>query len=212
VLGSPRPAAAAVEREHGRRRPDAARRRAGDWPTWLRALVHRTDEVTSTCARRRPRREPRPARGLPRVRDRDARRVPASSRSSCTPTCPTWRHHGVWPVGEEWLFQAWGTSWLPVTRLLERARRRGHRDVLTLGVTPMVAHQVADPRLAGPRDLARRADVAQRGAALAPPRAEVRGAVDLLLAPVPATCSTTTRTSSAAVGCCRVARPRRRAG
>jgi 1,4-alpha-glucan branching enzyme len=28
--------------------------------------------------------------------------------------------HGVWPVGEEWLLQAWGTSWLPVTRVLER--------------------------------------------------------------------------------------------
>jgi 1,4-alpha-glucan branching enzyme len=61
---------------------------------------------------------------------------------------PYVRNHGVWPVGEEWLFQAWGTSWLPVTRLLERLADDGHRDVLTLGVTPMVAHQVADPRLA----------------------------------------------------------------
>jgi 1,4-alpha-glucan branching enzyme len=57
--------------------------------------------------------------------------------------------HGVWPVGEEWLFQAWGTSWLPVTRLLEELAGEGHRDVLTLGVTPTVAHQVADGRLAG---------------------------------------------------------------
>jgi len=32
---------------------------------------------------------------------------------------PELRHHGVWPVGEEWLFEAWGTSWLPVTALLE---------------------------------------------------------------------------------------------
>jgi 1,4-alpha-glucan branching enzyme len=61
---------------------------------------------------------------------------------------PYLRHHGVWPVGEEWLFQAWGTSWLPVTRLLEQLAEEGHRDVLTLGVTPMVAHQVADARLA----------------------------------------------------------------
>ncbi|WP_052666263.1 1,4-alpha-glucan branching protein domain-containing protein [Nitriliruptor alkaliphilus] len=60
---------------------------------------------------------------------------------------PYLRHHGVWPVGEEWLFQAWGTSWLPVTRLLEELAAEGHRDVLTLGVTPMVAHQVADRRL-----------------------------------------------------------------
>lgn len=55
--------------------------------------------------------------------------------------------HGTWPVGEEWLFQAWGTSWYPVTDLLWRLADEGHRDVLTLGVTPMVAAQVADRRL-----------------------------------------------------------------
>jgi 1,4-alpha-glucan branching enzyme len=56
--------------------------------------------------------------------------------------------HGVWPVGEEWLLQAWGTSWLPLTGLLERLADDGHRDVVTLSVTPTVAAQLADPRLA----------------------------------------------------------------
>ena len=56
--------------------------------------------------------------------------------------------HGVWPVGEEWLLQAWGTSWLPVTRVLERLAELGHRDVLTLSVTPTTAWQLADARLA----------------------------------------------------------------
>jgi 1,4-alpha-glucan branching enzyme len=56
--------------------------------------------------------------------------------------------HGVWPVGEEWLLQAWGTSWLPVTRELERQADAGRRDVLTLSVTPTTAWQLADPRLA----------------------------------------------------------------
>ena len=60
---------------------------------------------------------------------------------------PWLRGHGVWPVGEEWLFQAWGHSWYPVTRMLRRLADDGHRDVLTLGVTPMVAAQVADARL-----------------------------------------------------------------
>jgi len=64
---------------------------------------------------------------------------------------PELRNHGVWPVGEEWLFEAWGTSWLPVTRVLERLADDGRREVLTLGVTPSVAHQVADARVA--RDL-----------------------------------------------------------
>lgn len=56
--------------------------------------------------------------------------------------------HGVWPVGEEWLFQAWAGSWLPVTRALERLAEDGARDVLTLSVSPLVAHQTRDPRLA----------------------------------------------------------------
>jgi 1,4-alpha-glucan branching enzyme len=56
--------------------------------------------------------------------------------------------HGVWPVGEEWLLQAWGTSWLPVTRVLERLAHDGHRDLLTLSVTPTTAWQVSDARLA----------------------------------------------------------------
>jgi 1,4-alpha-glucan branching enzyme len=58
-------------------------------------------------------------------------------------------NHGVWPVGEEWLFQAWGHSWLPITDVLLRLAEDGHREVLTLGVTPMVAAQLADERLAG---------------------------------------------------------------
>ena len=60
---------------------------------------------------------------------------------------PWLRGHGVWPVGEEWLFQAWAGSWYPVTRLLLRLAEDGLRDVLTLGVTPLVAWQVADQRL-----------------------------------------------------------------
>jgi hypothetical protein len=60
---------------------------------------------------------------------------------------PWLKGHGVWPVGEEWLFQAWGESWYPVTRMLLRLADEGHRDVLTLGVTPLVAWQVADRSL-----------------------------------------------------------------
>jgi hypothetical protein len=92
----------------------------------------------------------------------------------------------VWPVGEEWLFQAWATSWLPVTRMLEQLAAEGHRDLLTLGVTPLVAHQVADRRLAQDLGhLARRPGLAQRGAALAPPPgARDPVAVDVLLASV----------------------------
>ncbi len=60
---------------------------------------------------------------------------------------PYVRGHGVWPVGEEWIFQAWAESWLPVTDALWRLASDGHRQVLTLSVSPLVAHQVADERL-----------------------------------------------------------------
>jgi len=54
-------------------------------------------------------------------------------------------HHGTWPVGEEWLYQAWAHSYLPMVELLEQFAAEGHRDVLTLGVTPVLAAQLDDP-------------------------------------------------------------------
>ncbi len=54
-------------------------------------------------------------------------------------------HHGAWPVGEEWLYQAWAHSYLPVVDLLHRLASEGQRDVLTLGVTPVLAAQLDDP-------------------------------------------------------------------
>jgi 1,4-alpha-glucan branching enzyme len=58
---------------------------------------------------------------------------------------PWLAHHGAWPVGEEWLYQAWADSYLPVLRLLRRLADEGRRDVLTLGVTPVLAAQLDDP-------------------------------------------------------------------
>jgi 1,4-alpha-glucan branching enzyme len=54
-------------------------------------------------------------------------------------------HHGSWPVGEEWLYQAWAHSYLPVIDLVRRFADEGRRDVLTLGVTPVLAAQLDDP-------------------------------------------------------------------
>lgn len=54
-------------------------------------------------------------------------------------------HHGTWPVGEEWLYQAWAHSYLPMVDLLERFAAQGWQDVLTLGVTPVLAAQLDDP-------------------------------------------------------------------
>ncbi|MGE0217143.1 1,4-alpha-glucan branching protein domain-containing protein [Mycolicibacterium sp.] len=58
---------------------------------------------------------------------------------------PWLAHHGRWPVGEEWLYQSWSASYLPLMRVLRTlaAEDRGH--LLTLGVTPVVAAQLDDP-------------------------------------------------------------------
>ncbi len=53
--------------------------------------------------------------------------------------------HGAWPVGEEWLYQAWAHAYLPVVETLQRLAARGQRDVLTLGVTPVLAAQLDHP-------------------------------------------------------------------
>jgi 1,4-alpha-glucan branching enzyme len=58
---------------------------------------------------------------------------------------PWLARHGGWPVGEEWLYQAWAGSYLPVLELLRRLAELGRRDVLTLGVTPVLAAQLDDP-------------------------------------------------------------------
>lgn len=54
-------------------------------------------------------------------------------------------HHGTWPVGEEWLHQAWATSYQPLFAMLRRRAALGHEGQLTLGVTPVVAAQWDDP-------------------------------------------------------------------
>ncbi|HSK55670.1 MAG TPA: 1,4-alpha-glucan branching protein domain-containing protein [Jiangellales bacterium] len=58
---------------------------------------------------------------------------------------PWLARHGTWPVGEEWLHQAWAHSYLPVVDVLERLATEGRRDLLTLGVTPVLAAQLDDP-------------------------------------------------------------------
>ncbi|HSR23161.1 MAG TPA: 1,4-alpha-glucan branching protein, partial [Candidatus Eisenbacteria bacterium] len=58
---------------------------------------------------------------------------------------PWLAHHGTWPVGEEWLHQAWSGAYLPLVEMLHRLAEDGQRDVLSLGVTPVLAAQLDDP-------------------------------------------------------------------
>jgi 1,4-alpha-glucan branching enzyme len=49
---------------------------------------------------------------------------------------------GTWPFGEEWLFEAIATAYLPLLELCERWRRQGETGLITLGVTPVLADQL----------------------------------------------------------------------
>lgn len=57
---------------------------------------------------------------------------------------PWLAHHGRWPVGEEWLYQAWGSSYLPVLDVLDQLAEEGRRDLVTIGITPVLAAQLDD--------------------------------------------------------------------
>jgi 1,4-alpha-glucan branching enzyme len=58
---------------------------------------------------------------------------------------PWLAHAGSWPVGEEWLYQAWADSYLPITDLLLRLAAEGRRSQVTLGMTPVLAAMLDDP-------------------------------------------------------------------
>jgi 1,4-alpha-glucan branching enzyme len=54
---------------------------------------------------------------------------------------------GTWPFGEEWLLEAIASSYLPLVEVLERHAARGVDGVATIGVTPVLADQLALPEV-----------------------------------------------------------------
>ena len=49
---------------------------------------------------------------------------------------------GTWPFGEEWLFEAAASTYVPLLEQCERWATEGTSDVLTIGVTPVLADQL----------------------------------------------------------------------
>ena len=58
---------------------------------------------------------------------------------------PWLAHHGRWPVGEEWLYQSWSAAYLPLLRVLRTLADENRRNLITLGMTPVVTAQLDDP-------------------------------------------------------------------
>jgi len=54
-------------------------------------------------------------------------------------------HHGRWPHGSDWLTEAAVDTYLPLVEALERLEREGVAAPVTLGVTPILANQLAHP-------------------------------------------------------------------
>jgi 1,4-alpha-glucan branching enzyme len=54
--------------------------------------------------------------------------------------------HGIWPHGEDWLYEAAAESYLAMIQGLDRLFERGVPVRMTLGLTPVLACQLADPR------------------------------------------------------------------
>jgi 1,4-alpha-glucan branching enzyme len=60
---------------------------------------------------------------------------------------PYYRKAGVWPHGEESLFECLAECYLPLLVLLENLAEEGIKPGLTLGLTPVLMEQLADPYL-----------------------------------------------------------------
>ncbi len=57
------------------------------------------------------------------------------------------RAHGMWPFGEETLYEAVAEVYLPLTRMLQRLEAEGIPAPLTLGITPILTEQLVDPKV-----------------------------------------------------------------
>lgn len=54
-------------------------------------------------------------------------------------------HHGYWPHGEFWLYEAAAETWLPLISLIDGCARDGIRSPITLGLMPVLLEQLAHP-------------------------------------------------------------------
>ena len=57
---------------------------------------------------------------------------------------PYCRKSGVWPAGEEWLFEAMNETYLPLLRVLRQFKLDNIRPRLMIGIVPVLAEQLAD--------------------------------------------------------------------
>jgi len=54
-------------------------------------------------------------------------------------------HHGRWPHGEDWLYEAASETWLPLLEVLDQLVEEGIRPAWTVGLTPILLEQLRKP-------------------------------------------------------------------
>ncbi len=57
-------------------------------------------------------------------------------------------HHGRWPHGEDWLYEAASETWLPLLAVIDTLTAEGIRPAWTIGLTPILLEQLAHPAFA----------------------------------------------------------------
>ncbi|MCP4763771.1 MAG: glycoside hydrolase family 57 protein [archaeon] len=57
---------------------------------------------------------------------------------------PYCRKSGVWPAGEEWLFEAMNETYIPLLSVFRRFQRKNIKPRIMFGVVPILAEQLAD--------------------------------------------------------------------
>ena len=55
-------------------------------------------------------------------------------------------HHGVWPHGEDWLYEAAAETYLPLLSVIDEIHHLGGWPGITLGLTPVLLEQLAHER------------------------------------------------------------------
>ena len=60
---------------------------------------------------------------------------------------PYYRKAGMWPFGEENLYDCMAETYLPLLNALNELKAEGVRAHITVGITPILAEQLAAKRL-----------------------------------------------------------------
>ena len=144
-----------IDARHGGSIIDAQIARAladAPWPAELladvAAVTHRRLRPGPRPERDRAQHRRQPGSGRDRgatVNRRSSDPVPGLFTLVLHTHLPWLAHHGRWPVGEEWLYQSWAAAYLPLMRVLRTLAAEGRANLITLGITPVVAAQLDDP-------------------------------------------------------------------